>query len=496
MLFNSFDFLIFFPFVTTLYFLFPHKYRWFLLLIVSCIFYMVFIPAYILVLFVTIIIDYAAGIMIEKTHGKKKRVFLIMSIISTCLVLFIFKYFNFFNANLKTIAQFLHWNYPMRTLNLVLPIGLSFHTFQSLSYVIEVYKGTQKAERNFGIYALYVMFYPQLVAGPIERPYNLLPQFYQKHYFEYQRVVEGLRLMLWGMFKKVVIADRLAFFVNRVYDNPVGFMGISLIMATVFFAFQIYCDFSGYSDIAIGSARVMGFNLMNNFNHPYSAQSIVEFWRRWHISLSTWFRDYVYIPLGGNRVYKMRWCFNVFVTLLLSGLWHGASWTFLIWGILNGLYLIFGNITKTLRSRMVDLLRISRFTSFHRWLRIGATFTLVCFGWIFFRAKNLDDASYIITHLFSGIPTFFSNFIININALNTGKGLLKPLYLGRPQEFIIVLSVVTFLELMQLWQRQRESKYLLLPRLIWTRWVVYYIFIIIIVFSGNFTKQQFIYFQF
>lgn len=266
---------------------------------------MAFIPVYILILFVTICIDYFAGIFIEISSGKMKKYFLFFSIISTCLVLFIFKYFNFFNSNFSSLANFLHLKYPVRIIEIILPIGLSFHTFQSLSYVIEVYRGHQKAERHFGLYSLYVMFYPQLVAGPIERPQNLLHQFREIHSFDYQRITDGLKLMAWGLFKKVVIADRLALLVNQVYGNIQGYSGLSLIVATVFFAFQIYCDFSGYSDIAIGTAQVMGFKLMDNFNRPYFSKSISEFWKRWHISLSSWFRDYIYISLGGRKV--SRW---------------------------------------------------------------------------------------------------------------------------------------------------------------------------------------------
>jgi len=313
MLFNSLEFLIFFPVVTLLYFLLPHRHRWWMLLAASCGFYMMFIPKYIIILAVTIIIDYVAGILAEKPDlsPHKRKSILTISILSTCLVLFIFKYFNFFNTNFAHLAALLHWNYPIAALKLALPIGLSFHTFQSLSYVIEVYCGRQKAEHHFGIYSLYVMFYPQLVAGPIERPQNLLHQFYAKHAFDYQRVTDGLKLMVWGLFKKVVIADRLAIAVNTVYNDPHSFTGIPLIIATAFFAFQIYCDFSGYSDIAIGAAQVMGFRLMDNFNRPYFAKSIPEFWKRWHISLSTWFRDYLYIPLGGNRAKTWRWQYNL-----------------------------------------------------------------------------------------------------------------------------------------------------------------------------------------
>jgi alginate O-acetyltransferase complex protein AlgI len=306
MLFNSIDFLIFFPAVTILYFLLPHKFRWSLLLVSSCVFYMFFIPKYIIILAFTITIDYFAGIFLEKIKEDKRRIFLIISIISNIGILFVFKYFNFFNFNIHKVAEFLHWNYSFEGLKIILPIGLSFHTFQSLSYIIEIYIGKQKAEKNFGIFALYVMFYPQLVAGPIERPQNVLHQFHEKHSFDFEQLVDGLKIILWGLFKKVVIADRLSLFVNQVYGNPESHKGIQFIIATIFFGFQIYCDFSGYSDIAIGSAKVMGFKLMVNFNRPYLSKSISEFWTRWHISLSSWFRDYVYIPLGGNRAARSR----------------------------------------------------------------------------------------------------------------------------------------------------------------------------------------------
>jgi D-alanyl-lipoteichoic acid acyltransferase DltB (MBOAT superfamily) len=261
-----------------------------------------------------------------------------MSIVSVCAILFVFKYFNFFNNNMAALARVLHWNYPMKTLRLILPIGLSFHTFQSLSYVFEVYRGRQPAEKHFGIYSLYVMYFPQLVAGPIERPQNLLHQFKEVKHFDWQRVWNGASLSLWGLFKKVVVADSLAIYTDTIYNNSRQHTGTSLLLATYFFAIQIYCDFSGYSDIARGISRIYGIELMNNFETPYFAKSIADFWSRWHISLSTWFRDYVYIPLGGNRVSLARNMFNISVVFLISGLWHGANWTFVIWGALHGTY--------------------------------------------------------------------------------------------------------------------------------------------------------------
>jgi len=399
MLFNSLEFLVFFVIVTALYFTLPHKIRWLLLLVSSCYFYMVFVPVYILILGFTIVIDYIAGIYLEKLHGKQRKWFLIASLIANIGVLAVFKYYNFFNNNLTLFLQDFSLENPIPYLSILLPIGLSFHTFQAMSYTIEVYKGRQKAEKNFGIYALYVMFYPQLVAGPIERPQNMLPQFYVKHQFNINRTIEGLKIMLWGFFKKVVIADTLAVYVNSVYGASDSHTGITLALATIFFAFQIYCDFSGYSDIAIGAAHIMGFKLMQNFNLPYFASSISEFWKRWHISLSTWFSDYVYKPLGGNRVSTTRWLFNIFLVFTISGFWHGANWTFIVWGALHGLYYLIefaGNST-------LGKIKIKKaWLSFVIYLvKVVLIFILVCISWIFFRATNISQAAYILSKIFT-----------------------------------------------------------------------------------------------
>ena len=293
----------------------------------SCVFYIAFIPAYIFILLITILIDYTAGIYLERTAGRRRRMWLILSIVSTCIVLFVFKYFNFFTQTFTGLAQLAGWRVPAWPLNIILPIGLLFHTFQSLSYVVEVYQGRQKAEKDFIVYATYVMFFPQLVAGPIERPQNLLHQFREEHSFDEDRIVSGLRRMAWGFFKKLVVADRLALYVNDVFHNPQQCNGLKLSIAMLFFTCQIYCDFSGYTDIALGAARLMGFRLMENFRSPFHSRSVAEFWRRWHISLSTWFRDYLYFPMGGNRVPLRRWYLNILVTFGISGLWHGANWT-------------------------------------------------------------------------------------------------------------------------------------------------------------------------
>jgi alginate O-acetyltransferase complex protein AlgI len=354
---------------------------------------MAFIPYYIVILFVTIIIDYFAGIYISQSEGKRRKLLLFVSIISTCLVLFIFKYYNFFIHNINGLAQFIGWNYSVEILSIILPIGLSFHTFQSLSYVIEVYRGHQVPERNFGIYSLYVMYYPQLVAGPIERPQNLLHQFKRVNNFRFMSFKRGIRLMILGFFLKVVVADRLAIYVDSVYNNAEKHSGITFCLATVFFAFQIYCDFAGYSSIAIGASRVMGIELMTNFRRPYLSSSISEFWRRWHISLSTWFKDYVYISLGGNRVrLKIHKYFNLFITFLISGFWHGANWTFVVWGALNGVYLIIEDILNRALPKSI------RFAAVVRTLVV---FVLICISWIFFRAASIDQAIYVVKSISS-----------------------------------------------------------------------------------------------
>lgn len=488
MLFNSLNFLIFFPLVITLFYLMPHRFRWLLLLVASCIFYMAFIPVYILILASTIVVDYFAGILIEKEKGKKRKLYLIISIISTCLILFVFKYFNFFNLNFANIAAFFHWNYPIDMMKIVLPIGLSFHTFQSLSYVVEVYRGKQKAERSFGIYALYVMFFPQLVAGPIERPQNLLHQFREKHYFDYNRVTDGLTQMLWGFFKKVVIADRLAISVDSIYNNPTAYHGTPLFVATVFFAIQIFCDFSGYSDIAIGSAKVMGFDLMKNFNRPYFSKSISEFWKRWHISLSTWFKDYVYIPLGGNRTSKSRHLINLMITFAISGFWHGAKWTFIIWGILHGTFLVSAILSENIRRKVVNYLKLDKFQLLHKVIKITITFSLVCFAWVFFRANSLSDAIYILQNMFVGIGDSLS-----INGL---REILSSLSIPK-FEFFAVLVCIVFMEFIHLLEREKSLIEYLNGINIYKRWM-FYIFtiysIIIIGVLGN--EAQFIYFQF
>jgi len=438
---------------------------------------MAFIPVYILILIVTILIDYTAGILIaQATNKKKKKWLLIMSIISTCLVLFIFKYYNFFIANYNYVVTFLDWNYSVNTLKIILPIGLSFHTFQSLSYVIEVYRGKQKSEKHFGIYSLYVMFYPQLVAGPIERPQNLLHQFREKHIFDFNNVSNGLKQMAWGFFMKLVVADRAAIYVNAVYNNPEQHNGLTYIVATIFFAFQIYCDFAGYSNIAIGSSKVMGFKLMQNFDRPYFSKSIAEFWKRWHISLSTWFRDYLYISLGGNRVSKTRCYFNLFITFLVSGLWHGANWTYIIWGALNGFYLIAGIFIKSFFHRIRLPLEQRLIT---RLISIIVTFLITCIAWVFFRANSLENAFDIFSKMLNPHGKLF---------IPTGADVVAPIY----AVFAIILLLIVeikheyFNNIFSVFNNKSET----------VRLFAYAGLIAVILFFGVFDGGQFIYFQF
>jgi alginate O-acetyltransferase complex protein AlgI len=477
MLFNSIPFLLFFPIVTILYFLLPHKFRWLLLLIASCFFYMFFKAVYILILFFTIVIDYYAGILIEQElNSKKRKRYLIMSLIANIGVLAVFKYYNFLNTNIEGLINILGYKNPIPYLQILLPIGLSFHTFQAMSYTLEVYGGKQKAEHHFGIYALYVMYYPQLVAGPIERPQNMLHQFYIKQHFNIDRTIEGLKLIFWGLFKKIVIADRLALCVNEVYNNVHYYKGGPLLLAIFFFTFQIYCDFSGYSDIARGCSRVMGIELMKNFNAPYLARSIKEFWSRWHISLSTWFRDYLYIPLGGNKAGKQKLFINILIVFLISGLWHGASWTFIIWGFIHAVFNILGIAGKSTLSALGKHNKfLQHAASFLSW---AATFSIVTVAWIFFRANTLDDAFYVLRHAleidfhhFISIPIFSYFFYIS--------------------SFILIF-ILFGIE----WINERTVLNTLLLKNKTLTFLFFSILFISIYILGIFEKQSFIYFQF
>lgn len=492
MLFNSLAFLIFFALIVWGYFLLPHRFRWMFLLAGSMYFYAAFVPKYLFILFAIIIVDYAAGILIGRSTGKKKLVWLLASIASNVGILVTFKYVNFFVDNVQAIASAFHLNYAFPHLALILPIGLSFHTFQSLSYVVEVYRGNQKAERHFGIYALYVMFFPQLVAGPIERPQNLLHQFREPHVFDSARTSSGLRRMLYGYFKKMVVADNAALIANHVFNQPNNKEPLTLVIGTVMFAFQIYGDFSGYSDIAIGSARILGFRLMENFNRPYFATSIADFWRRWHISLTTWFRDYVYIPLGGNRVGKFKQARNTLAVFLLSGFWHGASWTFVVWGALNGAYLVFSSSTSAVRKKLATVIRLTRWPKIHATAQWMLTFALVCLGWIFFRANTIEEAMLIIQSIVSGIRGIPSLTISAIQYRILSEGQIG---VGK---MVFIQICVSILALFTIDYATRDRSYLdaFLKKPAVIRWAAYYAVVLAILLFGYVGHQPFIYFQF
>ena len=401
MIFNSFEYLIFLPLVVALYFIIAPKFRWILLLAASYYFYMSWRAEYaILILFCTVV-NFFGAILIDKAQSKNvKKTILIIDLVISFGVLFVYKYLSFATENINEALKLFNSSINLPVFDILLPVGISFFTFQTLSYTIDVYKGKTPVERHFGIFALFVSFFPQLVAGPIERSENLLPQFKNEKRFDIAKTMSGLRIILWGLFKKVVIADRLAVLVNSVYNDVHAHSGGAFIAATVAFALQIYGDFSGYSDIAVGSAKILGFDLMENFKRPYFSKTTTEFWRRWHISLSSWFRDYVYIPLGGSRCGKLRRFINNMITFTLSGLWHGAEWTFVIWGVVNGLYTSISHLTKELRARISGKVFGEKAKWAHKLLQVGITFALICFSWIFFRANSLSDAVYVIGHIF------------------------------------------------------------------------------------------------
>lgn len=414
MLFNSIEFAIFLPVVFAIYWLMPSKYRWTVLFVASYYFYMCWNVKYVVLILFTTVVSYLAGRMIEKTDSKaKKKLMLTATLVSCFGVLFVFKYFNFFSESLFNLLTSMSIRVNLRTLNLLLPVGISFYTFQTLSYVIDVYRGGSKAEKNLGVFATFVAFFPQLVAGPIERTNNLLPQIREEHKFNYEQATYGLKLMAWGFFKKMVVADNLAIFVDRVYNNMEIYKGFSLVLATVFFSVQIYCDFSGYSDIARGVSKLFGIELMENFRSPYFSGSVKEFWSRWHISLSTWFRDYLYIPLGGNRVGKFRHCLNLLITFLVSGLWHGANWTFVIWGGIHGIAQVLENLLH---------IKAKKKNWFVKLIAGCFVFAFAAFAWVFFRAQNFSDAMHVFTHMFSGITNPIAYLYNGFEAIGMSPG--------------------------------------------------------------------------
>ncbi|HUQ87833.1 MAG TPA: MBOAT family O-acyltransferase [Vicinamibacterales bacterium] len=508
MLFNSALFLLlFFPLVTILYYVVPQPARWRVLLVASCYFYAVGIPAYLLVLAAIIAIDYTAGLTIERSTGRRRTAVLVISLASNVLLLGVFKYADFLAGNLTTLAGLLGWNYSLATLGWLLPIGLSFHTFQSMAYTIEVYKGAQPAERHFGYFALYVLFYPQLVAGPIERPQHLLPQLHRPPLLSARGlrgglaglsepcIFTGLQLMLLGLFKKMVIADRLALAVDPVYSHPHLYPATALLIATAFFAIQIYCDFSGYTHIARGAALTMGVDLSHNFMAPYGAHSVGEFWRRWHISLSSWFRDYVYVPLGGNRVSHATWVRNVLITFFLSGLWHGADWTFITWGLVHACYLIVSRGTVGIRATLVSALHLDALPRLHAAMQALIVLALVTFAWIFFRAESMADAWFIVRTIPAAGPE-----LLRLLREGAPDGVMVRLGVaGLPIAknewalmFMLAIAVVAFDQ--RRWRQPLVLQLSSYPR--WAHAAAAYALIFGVLFFGVYRTATFIYFQF
>jgi len=482
MIFNSLDFAVFLPIVFILYWFVTNnnlKFQNFLIFSASYLFYGWWDWRFLALILFSTIIDYNIALKLRNYKKQSKRkVLLCLSIFVNLGILGFFKYYNFFLDNFLSSFLFFGREISAPSLNIILPVGISFYTFQTLSYTIDVYRRNLEPTNNFIAFSAFVSFFPQLVAGPIERATNLLPQFYQKRRFNYYKAVDGLRQILWGLFKKVVIADNCAEYANQIFNNSSNLNGSTLFLGAIFFTFQIYCDFSGYSDIAIGTSRLFGFDLKRNFNFPYFSRDIAEFWRRWHISLSTWFRDYLYIPLGGSRggtYYKVR---NTFAIFIVSGFWHGANWTFIVWGILNAIYFLPLLLTNNNRNNMGSVAKNKYFPNLKEFTSILLTFSLTVFAWIFFRADN-------ITHALSYIFEIFSSSLFSV-----------PDFLGMRRALTTIIFVFIFVLIEWI---GREKQYAIQsignnwsPKL---RYLFYYAIILSIFwFGGN--EQQFIYFQF
>ncbi len=488
MAFNSLQFLVFFPIVVAAYFLLPHRLRWLWLLLASIYFYGLSKPLVVLQLAITIGATFYLALRIEGISEKpKKKRLMKLGVLALVANLFVFKYTAFVNESFRSLFEWVGAGYPLPVVEILLPLGISFYTFQLIGYLVDVSNGA-KAERHLGIFALFVSFFPKVVAGPIERGKTLLPQLHAPQSFDYQRVASGLMLMVWGGFKKVVVADRLAPFVREVYSEPQSYDGVAMTLATWMFAFQVYCDFSGYTDIALGAAKTLGFKLTDNFNRPYFAISIQDFWKRWHISLTSWLTDYVYTPLTRSRSLKLKLYYlilvSLFTTFVVSGLWHGAEWTFVAWGALHGFYLIVAVMTQKSRQKIARLLRLERVPNLHRRFRIAVTFGLVCFAYILFQASSMADAFYIMTHLHTG--------------WGHAGGSVKEFMAGRWAELLLACYGIIVVMAVEVLQSRGKVGDMLAARPAWVRWSVYYAGVISILVLGAFydVDQQFIYFQF
>lgn len=475
MLFNSIDFAIFLPIVFILYWFVTNKnlkLQNLLIVISSYIFYGWWDWRFLSLILFSTILDYSIGISLSKQVNQNKRKMLLwISILMNLGFLGFFKYYNFFLANFMTAFSFFGTEINANSLNIILPVGISFYTFQTLSYTIDVYKCQLETTKDFIAFSAFVSFFPQLVAGPIERATNLLPQFYTKRYFDYSKTVDGMRQILWGLFKKIVIADNCAQYANIIFNNSSEYSGSTLVLGAIFFTFQIYGDFSGYSDIAIGTSRLFGFNLKQNFAFPYFSRDIAEFWRRWHISLSSWFRDYLYIPLGGSRGRTKNKIRNVFIIFLVSGFWHGANWTFIIWGALNALYFLPIFITNNNRNNLNIVAQGKYLPNLKEFLLMSLTFILTVFAWIFFRAENIGHAISYINNIFS--PTLFESseifplgllllilFFLYIEWMNRNKQYGLEKFNKQKFKFLDVLLLYTVFWSIVIWNSSKEVEFI------------------------------------
>ncbi|MBQ7499362.1 MAG: MBOAT family protein [Clostridia bacterium] len=493
--FNSLQYILFLPVTVILYYVLPKKIRNPVLLIASYVFYISWGPAHAVFIILSTLTTFFAGILIEKSGGAKKKLLLIMTLIVNLGILFVFKYYNFFAVTVGDLLGLAGSGAKIPTLNLLQPAGISFYTFMAAGYIIDVYRGKSgtkpnvrenyRAERNIIDYALFVSFFPQIISGPIERAGNVLPQLKAGRSFDIEKFKQGLTLIIWGMVKKMIIADNLAVIVNKAYGDPRAFTGMQLAFATLCFTFQIYCDFAGCTDIARGSAKLVGIDLMENFKCPYTAGSIKDFWRRWHISLSSWFRDYLYFPLGGSRVSKARQCFNVMVVFLVSGLWHGAAVTYIVWGFLHGLYQIIGILLAPLKEKTVYRV-FGKDSVILKPFRIAFTFILVSFAWILFKANSISDAVYIIRSIIR-IP---SGSIFPLAFADMGLGRRPLAAVGL---FIVILAIVDIIA-------QKKPLLKSISEKFWIRWIIYLILVLAIFFFGyygsGFEPQDFIYFKY
>ncbi len=492
--FNSIDFLIFFPIVVAVYYLIPKKARQIWLLAASYYFYMCWSIKYAVLIVISTLITYLSGILIEKTDNTAKRKWIVaFSFVSNLGILMFFKYFMFMLRNVNAVLGLFGDAVINAPFSIVLPVGISFYTFQALGYTIDVYRGDVKAERNILRYALFVSFFPQLVAGPIERSGHLLAQIdkvTKEKIFEYEKFVKGFTLMCYGMFMKMVIADRIAIFVDGVYSSLQATGFVETLAAMAAFSIQIYCDFGGYSLIAIGSANIMGFDIIENFNAPYLADSISDFWRRWHISLSTWFRDYLYIPLGGNRCSRIRKYFNIMVTFLASGLWHGANWTYVLWGGLHGVYQIAGDLLRPIKMKVNTFLKTDTTAFSYKFGRILVTFLLTAIAWVPFRAASFKD-----------MALFFKDFFTRPNFWAFFDGTVFNYGLSRPEATIlfIALTVLAVFDILKYAKKMTFADFLYKQNT-WFKWGVLILLILSCLVFGeygiDFDSAQFIYFRF